>query len=96
MDRRSFLEPGNYHYLLVDLDSREPLSEKEALALSDTVGQLVEERLILNETIRKVNQRLILSGEAKVKEMVRDSFITREGAIWEVAPSGPCPDEDSR
>lgn len=81
--------------ILVDLDGREPLAEEQADALNLALSSLIKEREELNEHIRKVTQRLVLSSEVKVKEG-RDSFITREGAIWEVTPSGPCPNEDSR
>lgn len=68
-DLQSFPHPRKKGLMLiVDLDSRDPLTEMEAAALDAAIERLVENRAELNATIRKISQRILLSYEAKVKE----------------------------
>lgn len=70
MDRHPFPVVGNKRQIVViDLDDRTPLTDTEAAALSEALNQAVLERQRLNDSIRKMTQRLTLSAEAKVKEM---------------------------
>jgi hypothetical protein len=68
MDRRQFPIPGTTKYLPVDLDDREPLTDLEVDALSQALHYSLQERQVLNQKIRKISQRLVLSGEEKLKE----------------------------
>lgn len=72
MDIHLYLHKPELKYLPVDLDSREPLTKVEAAALDAAIKRLVENRAELNESIRKITQRLILSAEAAVKEARND------------------------
>ena len=69
MDIRHFDVPWSTRLLAVDLDSRKPLVDKEADTLSKRLHEMILERDKLDDDIRKVTQRLVLSGEAKVKAM---------------------------
>jgi hypothetical protein len=57
------------HIIHVDLDSREPLREEQAVALNAALSQQIKDREKLNKIIQKTSQRLVLSGEAKVQAM---------------------------
>ena len=59
--------------ILVDLESREPLRDDQADALNLALSKMIEKRDYLNERIRIVTQRILLSGEAKVKEIGDDN-----------------------
>lgn len=59
--------------ILVDLESRKPLLDDQADALNLALSKMIEERDYLSERIRIVTQRLVLSGEAKVKEICDDN-----------------------
>lgn len=51
----------------VDLDSREPLTDEQAAVLQVEQARIHRERAKLNEEIRLVTQRLVLSGEEKLR-----------------------------
>lgn len=51
----------------VDLDSREPLTDEQVAVLQAEQARIHRERAKLNEEIRLVTQRLVLSGEEKLR-----------------------------
>lgn len=55
--------------ILVDMDARDPLRDDQVEALSVALHQMIKDRNLLSERIQKVSQRLVLSGEEKVKAM---------------------------
>jgi len=68
-DESLYPVPGTRHAVMIDLDDREPLTDTEAKALTAEFTRLIDEREQLSKRIRKVNQRLMLSVEAKVKKI---------------------------
>jgi hypothetical protein len=72
MDPRHYPHPQiPGHMIVVDLDSRTPLTELEADALNNAVGYMTDARHKLTEDIRKTTQRLVLSGE-KINGQVKE------------------------
>jgi hypothetical protein len=62
--------PGKIERVIhIDLDDRTPLRDDQADALNAALSQLIKDREDINSRIRKMSQRLVLSGEAKVKEI---------------------------
>jgi hypothetical protein len=69
MDLHHYPHPQNpVQYVPVDLDSREPLSETETEALIIAQRELIIERNRVQDNLRRVVQRLVLSAERKVRE----------------------------
>ena len=70
-DNRHYPKPGHgnslRYLIIVDLDDRSPLTDEQADALNTDLHRMIRARSKLDEDIRKTSQRIVLSGEAKVK-----------------------------
>ena len=58
---------GQVKNVWVDLDDREPLTDEQVAVLQAEQARIHRERARLNEEIRLVTQRLVLSGEEKLR-----------------------------
>ena len=69
MEKHLYPVPGKPCSVMIDLDDRQPLTEEEVEALAQELHRQLSARGKLNASIKKINQRLVLSGEEKVQAM---------------------------